>query len=498
MITKEQAQQELAKRTLASRSLEYFTKYTKPDYEMIARQWDMEIHRQIIDKLEAVERWEIKRLMIFCPPRLWKSELVSKRFPAWCLWRNPNRNIIVSSYGQDMASDFWRKTKQIVLDTPFKNVFPDFELSKDKKEWGNWETAQQWGYYSVGVGWSLTGRGWDILIIDDPVKNREEAESITIQQRNIDWYTSTFYTRKQSQNSAIIVMCTRWNPNDLPGYLLKESQNGWEKWETLIIKGIDDKWDEIVWDWKWDKWYMENEKRNLSKKDWSALYQQDPINSASNIFSLSDLCYYNQSDFERSDGILKKQDLTCILSVDPAFSTSHNSDDAVIVWLWIHNISRNIYQLDGYAETSAPSKTFYAIIAMYDRLRTDWYKINCIVVEDVSLSRDQSKFIEDLRTFLKENNRDIIVNSYRPKMKKEERIKFILEPKVSLHAIHIRKDMSDKSFTRKIEDQLYAFPNGKHDDIIDCISKWIDYLSNKWDINRPVQRTVTRSMWRLL
>ena len=76
---------------------------------------------------------------------------------------------------------------------------------------------------------------------------------------------------------------------------------------------------------------MENEKRNLSKKDWSALYQQDPINSASNIFSLADIMHYNQSDFERADGILKKQDLNCILSVDPAFSSSSKSDDAVII-----------------------------------------------------------------------------------------------------------------------------------------------------------------------
>lgn len=487
-VTKQDAQKELALRELSVRKLDYFTKYTKPDYEMIARQWERHIHKQIIDKLEAVERWDIKRLMIFCPPRLGKSELVSKRFPAWCLGRNPNRNIIVASYWQDLASDFWRKTKQIVTEQPFLNIFPDFELSKDKKEWWNWETRQQWWYYSVGVGGALTGKWWDILIIDDPVKNREEAESQTIQSRNIDWYTSTFYTRKQSQDSAIILMCTRWNPNDLPGYLLKESENGWEKWDILVIEAIDDKWEEIVWDWKWDKWYMENERRNLSKKDWAALYQQDPINSASNIFSLSDLCYYNQSDFEKSDGILKKQDLTCILSIDPAFSSSNKSDDAVIMWIWQHNISKNFYQIDWYAETSAPSKTFYAILSMYDRMMVDWYKIKCLVVEDVSINREQTKFIEDLRSFLKENSRNIIVNVYKPKMKKEDRIKFILEPKVSLHAIHIRKDMADKSFTRKIEDQLYEFPNWKHDDVIDCLCQWIDYLDKKWvleDVPKP-------------
>jgi phage terminase large subunit-like protein len=104
-------------------------------------------------------------------------------------------------------------------------------------------------------------------------------------------------------------------------------------------------------------------------------------------------------------------------------------------------------------------------------MQSDGYRVNSIVVEDVAINREQSKFIEDLRIFLKQNNRNIIVNTYKPKMKKEDRIKFILEPKVSLHAIYLRKDMTDKSFTRKIEDQLYEFPNGKHDDVIDCLSQ---------------------------
>ena len=144
----------------------------------------------------------------------------------------------------------------------------------------------------------MTGKGGDILIIDDPVKDRLEAESPTTQKRNIEWYTSTFYTRKQSQNSAIIVMMTRWNPNDLAGYLIKENT---EDWDILIIQGINDNGDEIIWDGKWDKGYMKNEKNNMSKKDWAALYQQDPIASASNIFSLQDMRYFLMSDFERAD-----------------------------------------------------------------------------------------------------------------------------------------------------------------------------------------------------
>lgn len=480
-ITPEEAKKELAFRELARRKLTYYIQYTMPSYEMTAFQWEKDnlVHPRLIEKLEAVERWDIKRLMVFIRPRMGKSELVSKRFPSWCLGRNPNRNIIVSSYGYDLASDFGRKTKQIVQSQEFHNIFQSFELSKDKKEGWNWETKEQWGYYSVGVWWALTGKWWDILIIDDPVKNREEAESPVYQQKVIDWYTSTFYTRKQSQNSAIIVMLTRWNKNDLAGYLLDEMANGWEQWDVLSIPAIDEDGNEIIWPGKWDKWHIEDERNNISPKDWAALYQQDPISSSSNIFDMSKLRYYLQSDFERADGILKKEDLRCGIFVDPAFSTSGASDDAVILGFGKHKISGNYYQLDGYAETSSPSKTFQGILAMYDRLTLEWYKIDYISVEDVKINKDQTKFLEDFKKYLKENNRYIIVNSFFPSGKKEDRIKFTLEPKISLSAIFLRKDMQDKSFVRRLEQQLSDFPNNKHDDIIDCLAQAIHVLDTK-------------------
>ena len=487
MITKQEAKKELAKRELANRKLEYFTKYTKEDYEMIATQWWVWVHQRIIEKLEAVERWDIKRLMIFIRPRMWKSELASIRFPTWCLWRKPKRKIVVSSYGADLATDFWRKSKQVVESQEFKNIFTDFELAKDKREWGNWETSKQWGLYTVWVWWALTWKWFDIGIIDDPVKDRMEAESPTTQQRVIDWYTSTFYTRRQWQDSAIILMMTRWNQNDLAWYLLNEAKNWWDKWEVLSIPAIDEQWNAIIWPWKWDDWYILNEKSNVSPKDWAALYQQDPIASSSNIFKLSDLRYFLQSDFERADWILKKQDLKCIISVDPAFSSSWTSDDAVVIWIWKHKISWNYYQLDWYAWTSAPSDTFKAILSMYDNLTLEWFKIDTIWIEKVNINKSQTKFIEDFKIFLKEKWRYIVVSEYEPKGKKEDRIKFNLEPKVSLNAIYLKKDMADKSFIRRLEDQLYQFPNSKKDDIMDCLTQWVDIL--EWVKDKKINTT---------
>ena len=479
-MDKKEIKKELALRELSNRKLDYFTNYTKDDYEMIATQDWIWIHKRIIDKLEAVERWEIKRLMIFVRPRIWKSELASIRFPLWCLWKNQKRKIVISSYGADLASDFWRKGKQVFESQEFSNIFPNAELAKDKREWGNWETKDWGGVYTIWVWGALTWKWFDIGIIDDPVKDRMEAESPTTQQRTIDWYTSTFYTRRQDQDSAIILMMTRWNINDLAWYLLEEEKNGWDKWDILTIPAIDEQGNEIIWPWKWDKGYIEEEKTNVSAKDWAALYQQDPIASSSNIFNLADLRYFNLSDFERADWILKKEDLRVWLFVDPAFSSSKTSDDAVCLAIWKHKISNNMYLLDWYADTSAPSRTFKAILSMYDRITSDWFKVDYISIEKVHINKEQTKFIEDFKAFLLENNRNILINFYEPKIKKEDRIKFWLEPLIALNWFHLRKDLADLSFIKKTERQLFEFPNWKHDDVIDDIEQARFVLDLKW------------------
>jgi len=471
---------ELLDRELASRLLAQFTTYTKEDYEMIATQWGVWIHKRIIDKLEAVERWEIKRLMIFIRPRVWKSELTSLRFPTWCLWRNPKRKIVVASYGADLASDFGRKGRDVVKSQEYKNIFSDFWLSKAKAEGWNWETTK-WGWlYTVWVSWPLTGKWFDIWIIDDPVKDREEAESATYQQKVINWYTSTFYTRKQDENSAIILMMTRWNQRDLAWYLLKEAENGWDKWDVLSIPAIDEEWNAIIWPWKWSEWYIEDEKKNVSKRDWAALYQQDPIWSSSNIFERSNMRFFLMSDFEKEWAILRKDDFDVWMYVDPAFSSSASSDDASVTCFWKHKISNCFYWFDYYADVWAPSKTFRATVAMYDRMEMEWLKPKYICIEDVPLNRDQSKFIKDFKAHLREINRmDILVITHKPKGKKNDRIKFVLEPITAINALYLRKDFPDKALMLKIEDQMMDFPNWKHDDLLDNITMAVTDLQKK-------------------
>jgi predicted phage terminase large subunit-like protein len=187
-----------------------------------AYQWpgyrDAAHHRLIARHLEAVERGEIKRLMITMPPRHGKSMLASEFFPAWYLGRNPDHYVVTATYAQELADDFGRKVKNQIEDPTFQAIFPGVGLADDSKsakrfhiegQIGGYEhsTAQRGAFYAVGVGGPLTGRGAHLLLIDDPVKNREDADSEIIRKKTKDWYTSTAYTRLMPGGRVVIIQC---------------------------------------------------------------------------------------------------------------------------------------------------------------------------------------------------------------------------------------------------------------------------------------------------
>jgi predicted phage terminase large subunit-like protein len=182
-------------------SLLAFTEYTLPQYKRAAH------HQLIAEKLEAVERGEIDRLMIFMPPRHGKSELASKRFPAWCLGRDPQRQIIAASYNSDLASDFGRNVRNIVAAPEFGQVFPGVSLAPDSQAANRMNTNRGGTYVAAGVGTAVTGRGADIALIDDPFKDREEADSERRRETVWDWYRSTLYTRLMPGGAIVLIQC---------------------------------------------------------------------------------------------------------------------------------------------------------------------------------------------------------------------------------------------------------------------------------------------------
>ncbi len=256
---------EAARRELARRHLIDFTQYTNPLYRPAAH------HRRICDRLEAIERGEIDRLMIFMPPRHGKSELASKRFPAWCLGREPKRQIIGASYNSDLATDFGRNVRNIVAEREFAEVFPEVSLAPDSRAANRLNTNHGGAYVAAGVGTAVTGRGADIALIDDPFKDREEADSERRRDLVWDWYRSTLFTRL-TPGGAIVLIQTRWHEDDLAGRLL--AHDG-AQWEVLELPAIDAAGEAL-----WPKWYdlptLERIRRTIGPREWSALYQQRP------------------------------------------------------------------------------------------------------------------------------------------------------------------------------------------------------------------------------
>lgn len=297
--TAAQARAELAKRELARRGLIEFTKYTLQGYEAAQH------HYRIAQKLEAVERGEIDRLMIFMPPRHGKSELASKRFPAWCMGRNPKRQIIASSYNSDLASDFGRNVRNIVAEPEFGNVFPNVGLAIDSKAANRMNTNHGGAYVAAGVGTAVTGRGADIALIDDPFKDREEADSQRRRDLVWDWYRSTLFTRLMP-GGAVVLIQTRWHEDDLAGRLLEQEP---DQWEVLELPAIDD--GKALWPEWYDVPVLERIKATIGPREWSALYQQQPQPDEGTFFQrdwfknwdkLPSLRYYGTSDYAVTDG----------------------------------------------------------------------------------------------------------------------------------------------------------------------------------------------------
>lgn len=301
-ISRQEAAVELLARLRARAGLLEFTGYTNSAYVAAPH------HRLIAEKLEGVADGSIKRLMICMPPRHGKSELASRRFPAWYLGKMPDKQIIAASYNSDLASDFGREVRNIVASPEFKNLFP-VELAQDSKAANRWHTDGGGMYVAAGVGTAITGRGADVLLIDDPFKDRKEADS-EIQRKTVwDWYTSTAYTRLMP-GGAVIVINTRWHDDDLSGRLLLEQDEGGDTWDVLSLPAIAN--NEALW----PEWYpldrLEQIRSVLPARDWNALYQQNPIPDDGDYFKSAwftdydelpnNLTVYGASDYAVTDG----------------------------------------------------------------------------------------------------------------------------------------------------------------------------------------------------
>jgi len=235
-------------------------------------------HHEIMAKaFERVCNGELKRLIINMPPRHTKSEFASYLLPAWFLGRYPEKKVIQTAHTAELAVGFGRKVRNLVGDDDFKSVFKDVALRQDSKAAGRWNTNKGGEYFAIGVGGAVTGKGADLLIIDDPHSEQEaRSPDASVFDPVYEWYTSGPRQRLQPGGAIVIVM-TRWHQRDLAGQILKASQqrDGSDEWEVIQLPAIMPSGNPL-WPEFWSKEELEKLKAELPSSKWSAQYQQDP------------------------------------------------------------------------------------------------------------------------------------------------------------------------------------------------------------------------------
>lgn len=505
-------------------SLISFSKFIKEDYHV------EHFHELIAEKLENVAKGKTQYLAISMPPRSWKSKLACINFPARVLGHNPYIKFVITWYGQELVNEFSRETRQIVQSEKYKALFGlqlhtqersdeqilDYASQELIKLWANphevkldtekithWRTFRESdikdnpdksGYYhAVWVGWGLTWYGFDIGIIDDPVKNRDEAESSVYREKIWNRYSSVFNTRQMNQDSATILIMTRWHSDDLRGRLQKINEEMRKKGididypdrETIDIPaltktlreerdGTEKSKRESFRPNRFNVDYLLRKKMEIGVRDFEALYQQDPIASMGAIFKPQDFRYAKLSDFEEygnKEPKYRKDHIEMRAFIDPAFSTDKDSDDASISIMGRYKITNERFLFDLYSDTSAPSITIDYLFMLISKRQQRWFNFEWVSCEYVTINNDQVQFYEEIKHQMSLRNEFFPLYKRKPKGKKDDRIKFSLEPVIANHKLFFLEDQIPHDQMAKLLKQLQEFPETDKKDVIDVLSQ---------------------------
>lgn len=444
-----QSIQELARRELAKRSLLPFTEFFTPGY---LPGW---VHQEVADLLdafiEACEQKKSPRLMIFLPPRSGKSQLVSRCFPPYLLGKHPDWEIIAATYNQDLANDFGRDVRAVLSDPMYQEMFPDLELRKDSNAVDFMQTTQKGKYMAVGVGGSLTGRGAHALIIDDPVKNREDADSEVVREQTWKWYLSSAYTRV-APGGGIIVLQTRWHEDDLAGRILEHAKNnpGADQWHVYSFPAIaieDEKHrkeGEALHPERYPVEALNRIRNSLDAREWWALYQQNPVPLDGNFF---------KRDWFKTYTELPKHVVGYVAS-DLAIGEKQTNDFTVVADFYVDS-DDNIYFPD---PAHFRGDAFEIVETMLNRCD----KANCryLAMETGHISKTLGPL---LKKRMQERGRWFPIWDATPSKDKQARARS-LQGRMQQGKVFFQRS---RFYEETLQPQFLGFPASKHDDIVD-------------------------------
>lgn len=394
------------------------------------------------DQLDRLTRGEINKLMIFMPPRHGKSEQITIRYPAWFLERFPERKVIIGAYNQTLSNKFSRKTRKISAQR--------MALSAERTAVEDWETEEGGGLRAVGVGGGITGQGGDIIIIDDPVKSREEANSPAYREKVWDWYTDDLYTRLEPGGALILIM-TRWHVDDLAGRILK-SEDG-ENWTVVCLPAFAEVNDPLgrkegtaLCPERFDEEKLKKIKLVMGAS-FEALYQQRPVAAEGAIFKREWWGYY------KALPVMKR----IIQSWDTAFKKGAANDYSVCTTWGEGDIG--YYLLDRWKE-----KVEFPELKRTVRMQGDKWKPSVILVEDKASGQS---LIQEIR-----RETPLPILAIKVDVDKETRAHAVT-PVCEAGRVYLPEGIP---WGQDYVDTMASFPYGDHDDDVDSTTQALNYL----------------------
>ena len=411
-------------------------------------------HKRMARAFERVARGECKRLIINMPPRHTKSEFASYLLPAWFLGKFPGKKVIQTSHTAELAVGFGRKVRNLVDSEPYKEVFSGVALQADSKAAGRWATNAGGDYFAIGVGGAVTGKGADLLIIDDPHSEQEAALSETnpeIYDKTYEWYTSGPRQRLQPGGSIVIVM-TRWSKKDLTGQILKSSvQRSGEEWEVIEFPAILPTGNPL-WPEFWPLQELEVLRNELPNAKWMAQYQQNPTSESSAIVKREWWKIWEEEDPPWCEFTL--------MSWDTAFEKTNRADYSACTHWGV------FYKEDG---SGIPQANIILLNAFRDRM--EFPELKRCAIEQYKEWQPDSIIIEK-----KASGAPLIYEMRAMGIPVQEFTPSRGNDKISrLNAVSDlfasgRVWVPNTHWAEEVVEEVASFPSGEHDDYVDSVS----------------------------